>query len=304
MSVFAGGVDKKPESQSNRGGIPSWKWEGPARSTERFFSTLFPQHVTLIARMTHIISVHSFRGGTGKSNTSANLACIFAENGMRVGVLDTDIQSPGIHVLFNLFEDAIDGTLNDYLWGQCAIEEAAYDVTSAIGGHVPGSVYLVPSSVNASDIARILHDGYDVNLLSQGVSELSKALDLDVVIIDTHPGLSEETLLSLAISSAVLIVMRPDHQDYQGTGLAVEVAKELDVPRLMIMVNKAPECLGLEQLKEKVEETYGCAVATIIPHSDEMMILASQGIYAAKHPDHDITRKLRHVAECLLSEGG
>ena len=51
-----------------------------------------------------IISTHSFRGGTGKSNTTANLAVLTACAGYRVGVIDTDIQSPGIHVLFQLDE--------------------------------------------------------------------------------------------------------------------------------------------------------------------------------------------------------
>lgn len=55
--------------------------------------------------MSKIISVHSFRGGTGKSNTSANLAYLCAAQGLRVGVVDTDIQSPGIHVLFGLDEE-------------------------------------------------------------------------------------------------------------------------------------------------------------------------------------------------------
>ena len=51
-----------------------------------------------------IVSVHSFRGGTGKSNATANLAILMAAQGRRVGVVDTDIQSPGIHVLFALDE--------------------------------------------------------------------------------------------------------------------------------------------------------------------------------------------------------
>lgn len=41
-----------------------------------------------------IVSVHSYRGGTGKSNTTANLAALLAAEGRRVGVIDTDLQSP------------------------------------------------------------------------------------------------------------------------------------------------------------------------------------------------------------------
>jgi len=48
--------------------------------------------------MPRVIAVHSFRGGTGKSNLTANLAATLALAGHRVAVVDIDIQSPGIHV--------------------------------------------------------------------------------------------------------------------------------------------------------------------------------------------------------------
>ena len=57
--------------------------------------------------MSKIIAVHSFRGGTGKSNTTANLAALVALAGHRVGIIDTDIQSPGIHVIFSLDQDKV-----------------------------------------------------------------------------------------------------------------------------------------------------------------------------------------------------
>ena len=52
--------------------------------------------------MTEVVSIHSFRGGTGKSNVTANLAATLAKSGKRVGIIDTDVQSPGIHALFGL----------------------------------------------------------------------------------------------------------------------------------------------------------------------------------------------------------
>lgn len=250
--------------------------------------------------MAKLISVHSFRGGTGKSNTAANLAAIYAHKGFTVGILDTDIQSPGIHVLFNLNDDEVNYSLNDFLWGQCTIEQTAYDVSAQFGDHLRGRAYLVPSSVNASDIARVLHDGYDVNLLSQGFKELIRAFNLDILVIDTHPGLNEETLLSIALSSAILVVMRPDYQDYQGTGLTIEVARELDVPNMMILVNKVPSSFDTEQIKQMVTDTYGCPVAAIIPHSDKVMTLASQGIFVIRYPSDPITIKLQQVADALL----
>src|SRR5438876_914467 len=111
--------------------------------------------------MPQIIAVHSFRGGTGKSNTVANLAALMAARGLRIGVVDTDIFSPGIHVLFGLEEDQMGHALNDYLWGHCSIEQTAHDVTDRLGAPVSGKVYLIPSSIRPGEIARILREGYD-----------------------------------------------------------------------------------------------------------------------------------------------
>ncbi|HVU13716.1 MAG TPA: MinD/ParA family protein [Phototrophicaceae bacterium] len=260
--------------------------------------------------MSKIISVHSFRGGTGKSNTTANLSALFAAKGLRVGVIDTDINSPGIHVLFGLNEDDIKYSLNDYLWGKCEIEKAAHDVTALLNssaqggpGAVPpnGKVFLIPSSIKVGEIARILREGYDVGLLNDGFQNLVRELKLDVLLIDTHPGLNEETLLSVAISDALAIIMRPDQQDYQGTGVTVEVARKLDVPRMLLIVNKTPPSLNFDEVKARVEATYNCPVGAVLPHSDEMMVLASSGVFVLRYPDHPITQKLRKVADTLLS---
>ena len=44
--------------------------------------------------MARLIAVHSFRGGTGKSNITANIATLLATEGKRVGIVDLDVQSP------------------------------------------------------------------------------------------------------------------------------------------------------------------------------------------------------------------
>ncbi len=255
-----------------------------------------------------IISVHSFRGGTGKSNTTANLAAIYASQGKRVGVIDTDIQSPGIHVLFGVNEDDIKYSLNDYLWGKCEIQQTAVDVTASLNSNpdnrvrIPenGLIYLIPSSIKVGEIARVLREGYDVGLLNDGFQNLVTKLNLDILLIDTHPGLNEETLLSIAISDALAILMRPDQQDYQGTGVTVEVARKLDVPNMVLIVNKTPSSLDFKEVRDSVAATYNCTVGAVLPHSDEMMTLASAGVFVLRFPENPISRTLHHVAGLLL----
>lgn len=250
--------------------------------------------------MSKIVSIHSFRGGTGKSNTTANVTALLAAEGMRVGVIDTDIVSPGIHVLFGVNEDECAHTLNDYLWGQCNIEDASVDVTPRLHGDLKGRVFLVPSSMKTGDIARVLREGYDVGLLNDGYQRLLEKLRLDVLMIDTHPGLNEETLLSIAISDALAILMRPDSQDYQGTAVTVEVARKLDVPHMVLVINKTPPSVNSVELKARAEKTFNCEVAAVLPHSDEMMTLASEGIFVLRYPENVMTGLLRQVANRLI----
>jgi MinD-like ATPase involved in chromosome partitioning or flagellar assembly len=248
-----------------------------------------------------IVSIHSFRGGTGKSNTTANTAVLMAMEGKRVGVIDTDIQSPGIHVLFGMDEKHIKYSLNDYLWGKCEIEEAAYDVTSYLNANIKGKVFLIPSSIKAGEIARVLREGYDIGLLNDGFQDLIDKLNLDVLVIDTHPGLNEETLLSIAVSDVLAIILRPDNQDYQGTGVTVEVARKLDVPNMVLIVNKVPQVFNPDAVKAQVENAYKCPVAAVLPHSDEMMALASGGIFSLHYPDHPVTAEYKRLTTTLLA---
>lgn len=249
--------------------------------------------------MSNIVSVHSFRGGTGKSNTTANLAAIIAGSGKRVGVIDTDIQSPGIHVLFGLDEEKMDRSLNDYLWGKCAIEQAAYDVSPVLK---TGTLYLIPSCLKAGEIAKVLREGYDVNLLNDGFRELTRKLKLDYLFIDTHPGLNEETLLSISISDILIIIMRPDQQDYQGTAVTVEIAQKLDVPRLMLVVNKVLPSFDFTALKQKIEKTYNVPVAGVLPESEEMIALGSSSIFSLRYPEHTLTKTLESIAAQVIAE--
>jgi septum site-determining protein MinD len=252
-----------------------------------------------------IIAVHSYRGGTGKSNTTANLAVLIARAGNRVGVVDTDIHSPGIHVIFNCRPETIHHTLNSYLHGRCAIQEAAYDVTAAAIGRVAAEddrprIFLIPSSIKAGEIARVLREGYDVARLNDGFQDLIQGLKLDYLLIDTHPGVNEETLLSIAIANAFILILRPDNQDFQGTSVTLELARRLDVERIWVILNKIPAALDRTLLREQVEAAYRAPVVGMLPLSSEMAELASSGIFVNGHADHPLTRELVRVADLIL----
>jgi MinD-like ATPase involved in chromosome partitioning or flagellar assembly len=158
---------------------------------------------------------------------------------------------------------------------------------------------LIPSSIKAGEIARVLQEGYDGGLLNDGFEALMRILKLDILLIDTHPGLNEETLLSIAISDALVLILRPDQQDYQGTSVTVEVARKLRVPKMLVMVNKVPVLL-MGEVKQRIEKLYACEVAAVVPHSDELMTLGSADIFSMRYPNHTVSRLYKQLAERIL----
>ncbi|MBV5331153.1 MinD/ParA family protein, partial [bacterium] len=123
-----------------------------------------------------------------------------------------------------------------------------------------------------SEVSRVVRDGYDFNILNKGFKTLRKELQLDYLLIDTHPGINEETLLSIGISDEMVIILRPDQQDFQGTAVTLDVARGLDVPLINLLVNKAltnrddkKKNYDPNQIRAHVEEIFHASVAGVLP---------------------------------------
>lgn len=251
--------------------------------------------------MVKILAIHSFRGGTGKSNLAANLATALALGGRRVAIVDTDLASPGVHVLFGFAPTADQHTLNDHLEGAVPIRSCAHEVSPAEVKRAQGHVWLVPAAMNSDRIARLLREGYEVEKLNDALFELAEVLKLDVVIVDTHPGINEETLLSTAIADCLLMVMRPDGQDYLGTAVAVEVAQRLDVPAIRMVVNKLPSYFDVQQVQDRVSSSYQVPIGALLPLCDELLTLASGGLAVLRYPGHPWSAGVQQLAGDLAA---
>ena len=249
--------------------------------------------------MGFVVAVHSFRGGTGKSNLTANLAYCCAEIGARVAVVDTDIQSPGVHVLFGLGDSLMKYCLNDYLKGECSIHEPVYDVSAKLS--LPaGTMNLIPSRLNAQAIVAMLKEGFDVQKLTTAFSDLTKELRLDMLLIDTHPGIEEETLLSISMCDALVVILRPDEQDYLGTAVTFEIAKRMEVPKIFLVANRVPPELDSAQFKTILEETYKVPIIGILPFSYGLMMAQSKEVYSYTSPGDLFSVAVRAAAEYIL----
>lgn len=243
-----------------------------------------------------LIAVHSFRGGTGKSCLATQMATLLAAGGKRVGVLDLDVQSPGIHLMFGLNGRDFPNTLNDYIGGHCELEQIAYNVTEALRKPVPGEVWLIPASTQPGQIAQLISQGYGADQLQQVFSRLLAELKLDKLIIDTHPGINEEALLAINNAHHLLIVLRPETLDYEGTGLLVQVAKKLKNSHTMLVANQAPaeQC---KSVRQQLEKTFETEVAGVIPYSELVPKCDGAGVFVLENPEHEVTRVITQVLQ-------
>jgi MinD-like ATPase involved in chromosome partitioning or flagellar assembly len=249
--------------------------------------------------MPETILFYSSRHGVGRSNIAANLTYLLAVAGRRVGIIDTDTKSPVTHHLFGLKETDIAYSFNDYLAGQCSIEQAAYDITSLLPA-MKGQLFVVPANTRLARTAHELHETQDAESLNAGCQRLIQTLKLDALLIDAQPGVSPQSLIGVTIADILVVVLRLDYQDYQDTSVAVEIVRQLNIPRILLLVNEAPKTFEANTIKTALEKAYDCEVIAILPYVDEIMTLANRDVFVLRYPDHPLTMLLKEVTTKLV----
>lgn len=294
--------------------------------------------------MSKIVSIHSFRSGVGKSHITANLAVTIARQNQRVGIIDTDSQSFGLHRLFELEEEQLNGTFNDYVDGHRTIEEIACDISSVLSqkradstdesesspspqqtltqtpkkqelsletppssSPTEGCIYIIPSNFQMGKIARWLQDGYDLNALSEKFYELLDHLNLDYLLVDNHAGLTEETLFFISVCDVLVVILRPESQDFQGTAVTVDVGRQLGVSQILPVINWLVPSMDLDALRQQVRTIYDLSAVGLLPLSERMAQLAGREILCVGYPNYPFCQEIETIAQQitgLRSQGG
>ncbi|MBN2506977.1 MAG: polysaccharide biosynthesis tyrosine autokinase [Verrucomicrobia bacterium] len=135
------------------------------------------------------ITIVSGGAGEGKSTTTFNLATIFAQNGQRVLVVDSDLRRPSLHKMLRV-SNAIG--LTNYLLKQNTLEEVIQTTRQPTldfmpSGKLPSSSMGVLSSQQMKDLIRDLKRRYDYVFFDSppimGVSDASiLASEVDMVL--------------------------------------------------------------------------------------------------------------------------
>ena len=138
------------------------------------------------------MTVVSGGAGEGKSTTIFNLATVFAQNGNRVLIVDSDLRRPSLHKILNV---ANNQGLTNYLLKQNRLEEVIQTTP------VPSLDFLPSGRLPSSSIG-ILNSAAMKEFIAEAKSRY------DFVFFDSPPimGVSDASILASEVDMAVLVV--------------------------------------------------------------------------------------------------
>lgn len=190
-------------------------------------SMLNPQRSTLNA--SHIIAIHSGKGGVGKSTVAANLAIALANRGCRVGLLDADIHGPSMPKMFHT-EDC----------RPVSVEEDGRTLIEPIEQY--GVKMLSIGFFVNPEQAVIWRGGMASNAIKQLIEDAHWG-ELDYFLIDLPPGTSDIhlTLISEVHLTGVIVVTTPQPVALVDARKGVEMFRneKVNVPILGLVENMA-----------------------------------------------------------------
>lgn len=237
--------------------------------------------------MAQIISCVAFKGGVGKTSTTAMIGFELAKRGYKTLMVDTDPQAnlTSIALRTRLAHGGNQAKLKASLMK--AVED--HDLAETLVNIMP-NLDLVGSLMDFSLYPQLLTKHFDdyteqVQYLSELLEPVAK--DYDFVILDTSPGLSVYQASVLYVSDWVLCMMKTDPYSMQGLTNLLEyiqntIINEYGAPKLQplgvlpVMMQRGSLDEGI---LEMVTEKYGKdSLLPVIPYLPRINRYSATGI--------------------------
>lgn len=252
--------------------------------------------------MTKVIAVHSFKGGTGKTTLTANLAATLALR-HRVGVMDLDLSGPGLHVIFGLKKGDVKATLTDIFLGEATPNDVILDLSSRFG-LTKGGLFFCPASNKVEDMLRLLKSGLEVSVFQDTLQKVGESCNLDYIIVDTHPGVENDTVLAMGCCDALVLVSRVDQQDLFGTAVMVLLAETFEKPTYLAL-NMVPPGVKIKDAVKVGKELallFRSKFLAAFEFQMDVINNLSRSVFVVDNPSSPFAHKITDAAEALAKE--
>ena len=264
------------------------------------------------------ICFNSYKGGTGKTMTSVNLAATLAQKN-KVALIDFDFLGPAF---FSIFENPKKRFINEVIFGNTEIRDVLIpyqhekisnggELVIAIADPRPETIQSI-SHLTGDDFRTALDHTIEMQMT------LEDSLEYDYIVIDTGPGLQRDVANAIFISDVVALVMKPTLPDLEGTKLVVEaMIKGYATDKAIgIVFNRAlhknwqphkPLPFADDDYKLIVKEASNFSTADNIPIFSWVQCMCdvarsqANRIFVLNYPDHPYTVSIQECTANILT---
>ena len=256
--------------------------------------------------MTIFITIHSNRGGTGKTVIALNLAAAYASMGTNACLLDLDLRAPSISTIFSLGQQKY--WLNDFLNGRCKMEEILVDLSSRY--NVKGKLLIGPANPSLDAIRDVIEKDkkWEMNALRRLLHAKAEWTQngVETVILDASPGVQYSSVNAVVSSDVVLVVTTMDTLDLAGTRRIADELYRAFERNVFAIVNKAvpqfefpPGQDERDALVDKLAKMLNLPVMAIIPCYCDILRSHRVMIHTLEKKEHPFAHAIFNIARTL-----
>ena len=250
--------------------------------------------------MNKIIAVHSYKGGTGKTLISVNLAATLAKHGKKVCLFDLDFRAPSLFAILKV--ENTECWLNDYLNGVCDINEVLLDLTNKISGSGKFFVGLANPSTEAIRDMSAKDRKWEMRALGRLLSlreTLLNSKEFDYLVFDTSPGLQYSSINAIVTADFVVVATTGDRSDVNGTRRMLNELYNLFEKKTGLVLNKVLDTASKskkDEMHAKVKTVYNVPLLGMVPCFCEILRAEGDFIFVQNKQDHPFTKILDEMA--------
>lgn len=247
-----------------------------------------------------IIAVHSYKGGTGKTLLSINLAATFVKQGKKICLLDLDFRAPSLATLLNVTKS--DYWLNDYLNGTCEIDKVLIDSSDRIHNGGKFFIGLANPTTEAIRDMSAKDRKWEMRALGRLLALRNSLLNdkgFDYLIMDTSPGLQYSSINAIVSADLVIVATTFDRSDVDGTRRMLRELYDLFEKKTEIVLNKvlnASSSVMKENVQTKIKDVYQAPLLGVIPCFCDVLRAEGNTIFVQEKPEHPFTKILDGIA--------
>ncbi len=172
---------------------------------------------------TRVLSITSGKGGVGKTNLAANLACVLVQTGKKVLVFDADLGLANIDILMDITPKY---TMEHVIKGKKRLSEVIVKTEQG--------VHILPSSSGVEELTNLTL--FQKKKLIEEFSLLNETYDF--IIIDTPAGISSNVIYFNLAANEIINVIEPDPTSFTDAYALMKVLSvKYGVEEFNIVVN-------------------------------------------------------------------